>query len=477
MDSKDTQLRIFFFPFMAQGHSIPAIDMAKLFASHGVHVSIITTPLNAPRLAKSINNSGHPGREIELLIINFPSAAVGLPDGCESLDLARTPDMFQRFFRATTMLEPEIDRILEQHRPHCLVADTFFPWTTDVAAKYGILRVVFHGTCFFSLCAAASIIANRPFDKVSSDLQPFVIPNLPHEIKLTRSQVPGFLKEEVETDFIKLYRASKEVESRCYGFLINSFYELEPAYADYYRNVMGRKAWHIGPLSLYSNVKEDKVQRGDSVSIDEHDCLKWLDSKNPNSVLYVSFGSLASLTNSQLLEIAKGLEATGQSFIWVVKKEIHDQAEWLPEGFEKRIEGKGLIIRGWAPQVLILDHRSIGGFVTHCGWNSALEGVTAGLPMVTWPNSAEQFYNEKLITDVLKIGVGVGAMHWGRAGKDLITSEVIEKAVNRVMVGEEAEGMRSRAEALGIQAREAIEEGGSSFSDLKAFFDDIRSRI
>lgn len=457
---------------MAQGHSIPAIDMAKLFASRGANVAIITTPLNAPLIAKSI-----PKSEIELLIINFPSAAAGLPDGCESLDLAKSPEMFQRFFRATTMLEPQIDQILEQRRPHCLVADTFFPWTTDVAAKYGIPRVVFQGTCFFALCAAESMIANRPYKKVSSDLEHFVIPNLPDEIKLTRSQVPGYLKEEIETDFIKIYWASKEVESRCYGFLINSFYELEPAYADYYRNVMGRRAWHIGPLSLYSNVEEDKVQRGSSSSIDEHECLKWLDSKEPNSVLYISFGSLASLTNSQLLEIAKGLEATGQTFIWVVKKEIHDQEEWLPEGFEKRIEGKGLIIRGWAPQVLILDHGSIGGFVTHCGWNSALEGVTAGLPMVTWPNSAEQFYNEKLITDVLRIGAGVGALYWGRAGKDDIKSEAIEKAVNRVMVGEEAEKMRSRAKALGIQARKAIEEGGSSLSDLNAFFEGLRSRI
>ena len=179
--------------------------MAKLFASRGADVAIITTPLNAPLIAKSINKSDHPGRKIELLIINFPSEAVGLPDGCESLDLARSPEMFQSFFRATTLLEPQIDRILDRHRPHCLVADTFFPWTTDLAAKYGIPRVVFHGTCFFALCAAASIIANRPYKNVSSDLEPFVIPNLPDEIKLTRSQVPGFLKEEVETDFIKLY--------------------------------------------------------------------------------------------------------------------------------------------------------------------------------------------------------------------------------------------------------------------------------
>ena len=73
------------------------------------------------------------------------------------------------------------------------------------------------------------------------------------------------------------------------------------------------------------------------------------------------------------------------------------------------MEGKGLIIRGWAPQFLILDHEPVGGFVTHCGWNSILEGVTAGVPMVTWPMSGEQFYNEKLVTQVLEIGIGVSA--------------------------------------------------------------------
>ncbi|XP_042957819.1 UDP-glucose flavonoid 3-O-glucosyltransferase 7-like [Carya illinoinensis] len=114
------------------------------------------------------------------------------------------------------------------------------------------------------------------------------------------------------------------------------------------------------------------------------------------------------------MEIAMGLEASGQQFIWVVKKDKNEKEDedWLPMGFEKRMEGKGLIIRGLAPQVLILDHEAVGGFVTHCGWNSTLEGVTAGLPMVTWPLFSEQFVNEKLVTEVLKIGVPVGAQQY-----------------------------------------------------------------
>ena len=270
-----------------------------------------------------------------------------------------------------------------------------------------------------------------------------------------------------------------ESELRSYGFVVNSFYELEPNYADHFRKVLGRKAWHIGPVSLCNKDTEHKAKRGKEASIDEHECFKWLSTKKPNSVVYICFGSIANFSNSQLLEIAMGLEASGQQFIWVVRKVKNDEKEeedWLPKGFEKSMEGKGLIIRGWAPQVLILDHEAVGGFVTHCGWNSILEGVTAGVPMVTWPMGAEQFYNEKLVTQILKIGVDVCARQWSRVLMgDGIKWEAIEKAVKQIMVGEEAEEMRGRAKALGKMARRAIEEGGSSYSDLIALIEELRS--
>ena len=244
--------------------------------------------------------------------------------------------------------------------------------------------------------------------------------------------------------------------------VVNSFYELEKDYADHYRNVHGRKAWHIGPLSLCNRNKEEKIYRGKEASIDEHECLKWLDTQTTNSVVYVCFGSAVKFSNSQLLEIAMGLEASGQQFIWVVRKSIQEKGEkWLPEGFEKRMEGKGLIIRGWAPQVLILEHEAIGAFVTHCGWNSTLEAVSAGVPMITWPVGAEQFFNEKLVTEVLKIGVPVGVKKWSYSGVDCCAKwDVVEKAVKMVFAKEELEGMRKRAKVLAQMARRAVEEGG-----------------
>ena len=241
---------------------------------------------------------------------------------------------------------------------------------------------------------------------------------------------------------------------------------------------MKRKTWHIGPVSLCDREVEDKAQRGEELAIDEHECLKWLNSKKPNSVIYVCFGSMAKFEASQLYEIAMGLEASGQQFIWVVRKrksnKDEDEEKWLPEGFEERVKDNGLIIRGWAPQVLILDHESVGGFVTHCGWNSTLEGVCAGVPLVTWPLFAEQFYNEKLVTEILRVGVGVGAKKWKRTASG-VTREAIAKAVRRVMVGEEAEEMRSRVRALKEMAKTAVEAGGSSYSDLTSLIQELSS--
>ncbi|CAL2279169.1 unnamed protein product [Prunus armeniaca] len=484
MASQNRELHVFLFPFMAHGHMIPVSDMAKLFAAQGVKTTIITNTLNAPTFSKATRsrktNSCGCGIEIEIKTIKFPSQEAGLPEGCENLDSLPTPELASNFFKAMGLLQAPLEQLLLEDQPTCLVADMFFPWATDAAAKFGIPRLVFHGTSFFALAASDCVRRYEPFKNTSSDSEPFVIPNLPGEIKMTRAQVSDLIKDNIENDLTRLLKQSKEAEVRSYGIVVNSFYELESVYADYYRKVLGKKAWHIGPLSLCNRDNEEKAYRGKEASIDEHECLKWLDSKKPNAVVYVCFGSVVKFNNSQLKDIALGLEASGLEFIWVVRKGKDDDVgkeDWLPEGFEERMEGKGLIIRGWSPQVLILDHGAVGGFVTHCGWNSTLEGIAAGLPMVTWPVSVDQFYNEKLVTQVLKIGVGVGAQKWCiKVVGDIVKREAIEKAVTQIMVGEEAEEMRSRAKGLAKQARRAIEKGGSSHSDLNALIEELSSQ-
>ncbi|KAK9287555.1 hypothetical protein L1049_015976 [Liquidambar formosana] len=141
---------------------------------------------------------------------------------------------------------------------------------------------------------------------------------------------------------------------------------------------------------------------------------------------------------------------------------------------------KGLIIRGWAPQLLILEHAAVGGFMTHCGWNSTIEGVSAGVPMITWPLSAEQFYNEKLITDVLRIGLRVGSVEWASWNSERKVSarrEKVTEVVERLMGGgDEAVEMRKRAKELGEKAKRAVEKGGSSYSDADALIEELKSR-
>lgn len=476
MSSETSQLHIFFFPFMAHGHMIPTVDMAKLFASRGCKTTVILTPANAAFFTKAIERSRNLGSEIQILLLKFPVLDDKLPEGCENVHLLTTNEMVQKFFDATAMLEQPLEQLIKDHRPDCLIADSFFLWATEVAARFAIPRLLFHGFGFFALCASVCLLEHRPYKKVSSDSEHFVIPSLPHEIKLTRDQLPLYVKQESEAANFARKVFKSEVTS--YGVIVNSYYELEPDYADHYRRVLGRKAWHIGPICLVNNDKEDKTKRGPKSSIDEHECLNWLNSKKPNSVVYVSFGSIANFNDTQLMEIAMGLEASGKQFIWVVRKEKQQEGkeEWLLDGFEKRTEGKGLVIRGWAPQVLILEHSAIGGFVTHCGWNSILEGVSAGLPLVTWPVSGEQFYNEKYVTEILRIGVAVGAKKWARFVGDSVSREAVESAVNRIMDGEEAEEMRSRARALAEMAREAFEEGGSSSSDLNALIEELKLR-
>lgn len=481
MGGEENQVHIFFFPFMAHGHMIPTIDMAKLFASRGVKATIVTTPLNEPLVSRTIQRSKDLGFDINIKTIKFPAVEVGLPEGCENADSITSHEtqgeMTTNFFMATTMLQQPLEKLLQECHPDCLIADMFLPWTTDAAAKFGIPRLVFHGISCFSLCTSDCLNRYKPYKKVSSDSELFVVPELPGDIKFTSKQLPDYMKQNVETDFTRLIQKVRESSLKSYGIVVNSFYELESDYANFFKE-LGRKAWHIGPVSLCNREFEDKAQRGKEASVDEHECLKWLDSKKPNSVVYICFGTVANFSDSQLKEIAIALEASGQQFIWVVRKDkkAKDKEEWLPEGFEKRMESKGLIIRGWAPQVVILDHEAVGGFVTHCGWNSTIEGIAAGKPMVTWPVSAEQFFNEKLVTDVLKIGVAVGVQQWVTVYGDKITSGAVEKAVTRIMTGEEAKEMRSRVEALGGMAKRAIEEDGSSYSNLNALIEELRGR-
>ena len=145
----------------------------------------------------------------------------------------------------------------------------------------------------------------------------------------------------------------------------------------------------------------------------------------------------------------------------------------MPDGFP--MAHRGYIIRGWAPQVLILNHPAVGGFMTHCGWNSTLEAVSAGVPMVTWPRYADQFNNEKLVVELLKVGVSIGAKDYasGVETHEVIAGEVIAESIQRLM---ESDAIRKKANNLGVKARSAVEKGGSSYDDVGRLMDELTAR-
>ncbi|KAJ1418914.1 UDP-glycosyltransferase family, conserved site [Sesbania bispinosa] len=305
---------------------------------------------------------------------------------------------------------------------------------------------------------------------------------MPHRIEFGKYQLPGLFNPGTNhkvNDFRERIRVASESS---YGIVVNSFEELEEEYVKEYQRVTGHKVWCVGPVSLSNKDNLDKAQRGKRKSYDESQYLKWLDLWSPSSVIYVCLGSLNRATPEQLIEIGLGLEATKRPFIWVLRGAYgrEEMEKWLmEEGFEERVKERGLLIKGWAPQVLILSHKAIGVFLTHCGWNSTLEGICAGVPLLTFPLFGEQFYNEKVVVQVVKSGVSVGAetvVHWGEEDRShvQVMRENIRDSIEKVMgEGEEKDEIRERVRKYADMARKAIEEGGSSYRNMSLLIEDI----
>lgn len=182
---------------------------------------------------------------------------------------------------------------------------------------------------------------------------------------------------------------------------------------------------------------------------------------------------------SIIITIVGGLERSEQKFIWVLrdadKGDIFNgevrKCE-LPDGFEKRVkmEGKGLVVRDWAPQLAILSHDSTGGFVSHCGWNSCMETITMGVPMVAWPMHSDQPRNAVLMTKVLRVGLLI--REWAQRD-ELVMATTIEKAVRKLMASEEGHEMRKTVEELAVVMRQAVEENGVSRVEFDSFISHI----
>ncbi|KAG5553463.1 hypothetical protein RHGRI_011369 [Rhododendron griersonianum] len=263
---------------MSPGHFIPIIDMAKLLAQNGPTVTIITTPLIAARFRHTIDRATASGLPLRLLDLTFPSAEAGLPKGCETLETVTSPDLLKKFFGAIYMLRQPFQQLLEQlePKPTCMIVDKYIPWAAETALHENV-----------------------------PESEPFVLPNFPDTIVLTKSQLPGlFNPGSLDGVHVKEFRERVRVaEAEACGIVLNTFEELEHRYINEIRKVNGGKIWCIGPLSLCNKDSSDKAQRGDKASIDEIECLKWLDEQEAGSVVYACLGSISRLSSPQLIEL------------------------------------------------------------------------------------------------------------------------------------------------------------------------------
>ncbi|XP_026432861.1 UDP-glycosyltransferase 74E2-like isoform X3 [Papaver somniferum] len=223
----------------------------------------------------------------------------------------------------------------------------------------------------------------------------------------------------------------------------------------------------IGPTmpSFYLDKRlEDNAYGLHLFTPDSDTCTKWLDTKEATSVVYMSFGSLANLGEEQMEEIAWGIRNTNYNFIWVVRATEESK---LPKNFVQETSGKGLVT-GWCQQLEVLAHKAVGCFVTHCGWNSILEALSLGVPMVATPQWTDQPTNAKFVEDIWKVGVRAKTDE-----KGMVTRDELEESIKLVMEGERREEINKNAIRLKELALEAVDEGGSSDKNIHEFVSKI----
>ena len=461
----DEPLHILFFPFLASGHLIPIADMAALFAARGVRCTILTTPVQASIIGSIVDransNDDLSSQSVHVAVVPFPD--VGLPPWVENGTSLSSQDDRDKFFHAATLLREPFDRFLADNRTDAVVADSFFHWSVDAAAERGVPRIAFLGSSMFARSCSDSMLRHNPLENAPDDPDAFVaLPGLPHRVQLRRSQMMDPRKRPAMWAF---HKDNDAADQRSFGEVFNSFHELEPDYVEHYHRTLGRRAWLVGPVALAS---KDMAGRGtDALSPDASSCLRWLDTKHAGSVVYVSFGTLSSFSPAELRELARGLDLSGKDFVWIISSGTGtDGSEWMPEGFaELMARGDcGIIIRDWAPQTLILNHPALGGFMTQCGWNSALESVAAGVPMVCWPFFAEQQTNCRFKCTEWGIGMEIG---------EEVTRTEVEAILREAMDGEKGRDMRRRAVELQESAVASARHDGRSMRNVDRLIHEV----
>jgi len=450
------QVVLVLIPLPAQGHLNQLLHLSHLILAHNNNIPVhyVGTVTNIRQATLRYHNSTSNIRFHAFEVPPFVSPPPN-PNNPET----DFPSHLIPSFEASSHLREPVGKLLQslssQAKRVIVIHDSLMASVAQDATNMpNVENYTFHSTCAFTTFVLFWEKIGRP------PLGAFRVPEFPS------------IEACFPTQFIDFIVSQYEFHKLNDGNMYNTSRVIEGPYLELLERIGGgKKVWALGPFNPLA------VEKKDSIGF-RHSCMEWLDKQEPSSVIYVSFGTTTTLRDEQIQEIASGLEESKQKFIWVLrdadKGNIFDGSEAkryeLPKGFEQRVEGMGLVVRDWAPQLEILSHTSTRAFMSHCGWNSCLESISMGVPIAAWPMHSDQPQNAVLITEVLKVGLVV--KDWAKRNA-LVTASDVENAVRRLMQTKEGDEIRERALMLKNGIHGSMDEGALSRMEMESFISHI----
>ncbi|XP_021826589.1 UDP-glycosyltransferase 71A16-like [Prunus avium] len=463
-----------FIPSPGVGHLVSAVEIAKLLVARDdqLFITVLTMKLPFDSMPKGTVDAYTDSMSQRIKFVDLPEEAIATR--------GINPNLFLKFFienhkahvkDAVTKLT-ESDQSDSKPRLAGFVIDLFCTSMIDVAHEFGVPTYIFFTSSagFLGLMFHLQTLhdeQNKDCTEFKDSDAELVVPSFVNPLP-AGSVLPGvFLDQHSAAEFVNHARRFRETK----GILVNTVMELE-SHALHSISDDGKTPplYPVGPIL---NLKSDHNHEGSEI-------LRWLDDQPPSSVVFLCFGSMGSFGEDQVKEIACALEHSGLRFLWSLRQappkgmiafpsDYADHKGVLPEGFLDRTVGIGKVI-GWAPQVAILAHRAIGGFVSHCGWNSTLESLWHGVPVATWPMYAEQQLNAFQLVRDLGLAVEI-KMSYRSDDQVVVSAEEIERGIKEVM--EHDSDQRKRVKEMSEKCKKALMEGGSSHSSLGRFIDQL----
>ncbi|XP_023874816.1 7-deoxyloganetin glucosyltransferase [Quercus suber] len=451
-----------------QGHINPMIKLAKLLHHKGFHVTFVNTEYNHKRLLRSRGPNALDG----LPDFHFETITDGLPpvDADVSQDVPSLCDSTSKhsLVPLCNLLSKLNDTSSSNVPPvTCMVADGCMSFSLDAAEKFGIPIALFWTP---SSCGVWSYMHYRhlvergliPLKDVSGLTNGYLetlIDWIPGMKNMRLKDFPNFIRTTNKNDImVNFLIHESERAPRASAVILNTFDPFEQDVLDAMSSMLPC-IYTIGPLVLLADqIKDNKLKSiRSNLWKEEQGCLEWLNSKEPNSVVYVNYGSITIMTPEQLIEFAWGLANSEKPFLWVIRPDlVGGNSAVVPPEFVTKTKHRSMLA-SWCCQEQILKHPSIGGFLTHSGWNSMLESVCSGVPMISWPFFAEQQTNCRYCCTDWGIGMEID---------NNVKRDEVENLVRELMDGEKGKEMKKKAMEWKTKAEDAVKPGGSSYQNL-----------